>query len=63
MTSPQLEKALGEELTDERELVLDLTPLQYISSAGLRHDQLMLTDPVTPQRHVPSDDNSPGMAV
>lgn len=36
MTSPQLEKALGEELTDERELVLDLTLLQYISSAGLR---------------------------
>lgn len=36
MTSPQLEKALGEEMPDERELVLDLTPLQYISSAGLR---------------------------
>lgn len=36
VTSPQLEKALGEEWNDLRELVLDFTALQYISSAGLR---------------------------
>ncbi len=36
VTSPQLEKELGEEYEDLRELVLDFTALQYISSAGLR---------------------------
>lgn len=34
-TSPELEKELGE-LDGVRELVLDLTALEYISSAGLR---------------------------
>lgn len=35
-TSPQLEQELGEGLDGVRELVLDFTPLEYISSAGLR---------------------------
>lgn len=35
-TSPQLEQELGEGLDRVRELVLDFTPLEYISSAGLR---------------------------
>lgn len=35
-TSPQLEQELGEGLDGVRELVLDFTPLRYISSAGLR---------------------------
>lgn len=35
-TAPQLETALGGNLTDVRELVLDFTGLEYISSAGLR---------------------------
>ena len=35
-TSPQLEQELGEGLDGVRELVLDFTPLGYISSAGLR---------------------------
>ena len=36
MTSPQLEQALKKPLEEERELVLDFSPLEYISSAGLR---------------------------
>ena len=35
-TSPQLEQELGEGLDRVRELVLDFTPLEYITSAGLR---------------------------
>lgn len=35
-TSPQLERALGEGMEEVRELILDFTPLEYISSAGLR---------------------------
>lgn len=35
-TAPQLEAALGASLADVRELVLDFSALEYISSAGLR---------------------------
>lgn len=35
-TSPQLEQALEKSLEKERELVLDFSHLEYISSAGLR---------------------------
>lgn len=35
-TAPQLEAALGTGLADVRELVLDFSALEYISSAGLR---------------------------
>ncbi len=36
ITSPQLEQALKKPLEEVRELVLDFSPLEYISSAGLR---------------------------
>lgn len=36
LTSPQLEKELKEALPGVKELVLDFSELQYISSAGLR---------------------------
>lgn len=36
MTAPELEKNLGENLGGVTELVLDMTGLQYVSSAGLR---------------------------
>ena len=36
MTAPVLEKIINEDLGDTKNLVLDLTALQYISSAGLR---------------------------
>ena len=35
-TSPDLDKALYDELSGIRELILDFTELNYISSAGLR---------------------------
>ena len=35
-TAPQLEKELKESLPGARELTLDFTKLEYISSAGLR---------------------------
>lgn len=35
-TAPQLEEALGDDLAELRELTLDFTALEYISSAGLR---------------------------
>ena len=35
-TAPALEKAINEDIGDAKNLVLDLTNLQYISSAGLR---------------------------
>ena len=35
-TSPELEKSLQESLSDAAELVMDLSGLEYISSAGLR---------------------------
>ena len=35
-TAPALEKAINEDIGDTKNLVLDLTNLQYISSAGLR---------------------------
>ena len=35
-TSPELEKSLKENLPDLTELVIDLSGLEYISSAGLR---------------------------
>ena len=35
-TAPALEKAINEDIGDVKNLVLDLTNLQYISSAGLR---------------------------
>ena len=35
-TSPELEKSLQESLSDVVELVMDLSGLEYISSAGLR---------------------------
>ena len=36
LTAPQLEKTLGENITDGKNLVLDVKDLVYISSAGLR---------------------------
>lgn len=36
MTAPELEKNLGENLGGVTELVLDMTGLEYVSSAGLR---------------------------
>ena len=36
ITAPVLEKSIGEHITDTKLLVLDLTKLEYISSAGLR---------------------------
>lgn len=36
ITAPELEKAINEELKDANELVIDLSGLEYISSAGLR---------------------------
>ena len=35
-TAPVLEKTINEEIGDSKNLVLDLTGVQYISSAGLR---------------------------
>ena len=35
-TAPALEKAICEDIGDAKNLVLDLTGVQYISSAGLR---------------------------
>ncbi|MDO4973161.1 MAG: STAS domain-containing protein [Eubacteriales bacterium] len=35
-TSPELEQSLKEDLADLTELVIDLSGLEYISSAGLR---------------------------
>jgi anti-sigma B factor antagonist len=35
-TAPELEKFLGENCTDDAELVLDCEKLVYVSSAGLR---------------------------
>ena len=35
-TAPDLEAALKEEIEDVNELVIDLSSLEYISSAGLR---------------------------
>lgn len=36
VTSPDLEKALADALTDVKELTFDLAKLEYVSSAGLR---------------------------
>ena len=36
MTAPALEKAINQDIGDAQNLVLDLTGVQYISSAGLR---------------------------
>lgn len=36
VTAPELEQALREELADVKTLVLDMSGLEYISSAGLR---------------------------
>lgn len=36
ITAPELEKNLGENLGGVTELVLDMTGLEYVSSAGLR---------------------------
>ena len=36
MTAPALEKAISQDIGDAKNLVLDLTGVQYISSAGLR---------------------------
>ena len=36
VTSPDLEKALSDALSDVTELVFDLSKLEYVSSAGLR---------------------------
>lgn len=35
-TAPELEKVVGEVLQETKELILDCTDLEYISSAGLR---------------------------
>ena len=35
-TAPELEKALDESLSGTKELVFDMTNLEYVSSAGLR---------------------------
>ncbi len=35
-TAPQLEKELGDEMKGRKEVILDFTELEYISSAGLR---------------------------
>ncbi len=36
LTAPELEKVVKEELTGVKNLVIDLSGLEYISSAGLR---------------------------
>lgn len=36
MTTPQLEKELGESLEGVEELIFDFSDLEYVSSAGLR---------------------------
>lgn len=36
ITAPTLEKAIGENIDDTKNLILDLKELKYISSAGLR---------------------------
>jgi len=35
-TAPQLEEELGDEMNGRKEIILDFTELEYISSAGLR---------------------------
>jgi anti-anti-sigma factor len=35
-TAPQLEKELADEMKGRKEVILDFTELEYISSAGLR---------------------------
>ena len=35
-TAPSLEKTLGEDIGDAKNLILDLKGLEYVSSAGLR---------------------------
>ena len=35
-TAPALDKTIGEDIADTKNLVLDLKELEYISSAGLR---------------------------
>ena len=36
MTAPSLDKTINEDIGDAKNLILDLTGLEYISSAGLR---------------------------
>ena len=36
LTSPQLEKAIGEDIEKADSIVLDMGKLEYVSSAGLR---------------------------
>ena len=36
ITAPALDKTINEDITDTKNLVLDLKSLEYISSAGLR---------------------------
>jgi anti-sigma B factor antagonist len=36
ITAPTLDKTINEDVTDAKNLVLDLKALEYISSAGLR---------------------------
>ena len=35
-TAPALDKAINEDITDVKDLILDLKGLEYVSSAGLR---------------------------
>lgn len=58
-TAPQLESALKAELDGARELVMELTNLEYISSAGLRvllsAQKLMAKKGGMKLRHVSAD--------